>query len=265
MDGKPLGILAGAATIFFAYIGFDSVSNHAEDARRPSRDIPFVIIASLLICTVLYIGVGTVLTGMKHYSQIPEKASVAAVFKEKGLVWAQFLISLSAVVAIASVMLVAMLSQTRILLAMGRGGLLPGNFCTTLHKRFGTPWKTTILMGVFVALLSSLMPLQFLTELINIGTLFAFVMVCGGVLVLRRTAPNANRPFRVPFGLVIPVLGILTCLLLMFSLPGGNWLRLAVWLQIGLVIYFSYGRRRSVMHEAPPIQVPEPGDVGREA
>jgi APA family basic amino acid/polyamine antiporter len=245
--GKPVGILAGAATIFFAYIGFDSVSNHAEDARRPARDIPVGIIASLLICTALYIGVGTVLTGMVPYQEIPEKASIAAVFKEKGLVWAQFWVAVSAVVAIVSVMLVTMLSQTRILMAMGRGGLLPASFFATLHRRFGTPWKSTILMGVFVGLLSSLLPLQFLTGLINIGTLFAFVIVCGGVLVLRRTDPEAKRPFRVPFGPVIPVLGILTCLLLMCSLPGGNWLRLGVWLLIGMAVYFGYGARHSVM------------------
>ncbi|MBV9928556.1 MAG: amino acid permease [Acidobacteria bacterium] len=259
--GKPVGILAGAATIFFAYIGFDSVSNHAEDARRPSRDIPIGIIASLLLCTVLYIGVGAVLTGMKHYSEIPEKASVAAVFEEKGLVWAQFLVALSAVIAIVSVMLVTMLSQTRIMLAMGRGRLLPEKFCTTLHGRFGTPWKSTVFVGVFVALLSSLLPLQFLTELINIGTLFAFVIVCGGVLVLRRTDPHTPRPFRVPFGPVIPVLGIVTCLVLMFSLPPGNWVRLGVWLLIGLAVYFGYGRRRSAMREAPAPPVPDADGV----
>lgn len=255
--GKPVGILAAAATIFFAYIGFDSVSNHAEDARRPNRDIPFGIIASLLLCTVLYIGVGVVLTGMVPYYRLPEKASVAAIFGGKGLIWAQFLISLSAVIAIVSVMLVTMLSQTRILLAMGRGGLLPGNFFATLHKRFGTPWKSTILMGIFVGLLSSLLPLQFLTELISIGTLLAFVIVCGGVLILRRTDPSANRPFRVPFGPIIPILGILTCLLLMFSLPGGNWLRLGIWLLIGLAVYFGYGRRHSVMHEISSPRVSE--------
>jgi len=248
--GNPVGMLAGAAAMFFAYIGFDSVSNHAEEARAPERDIPLAIIASLALCTVLYIGVGAVLTGMTTYDKIDVKAPIATAFGEKGLIWAQALISAGAVIAIISVMLVTMLSQTRILLAMGRGGLLPRNFFAALHQRFGTPWKSTVLTGIFVGLLSSLLPVQILTELINIGTLFAFVVVCSGVLILRWTAPLAERPFRTPFVPLIPILGILTCLLLMFSLPGENWLRLGVWLLIGLVIYFGYGRRHSVMRKS---------------
>lgn len=243
----PVGIMAGAAAMFFAYIGFDSVSNHAEDARNPARDIPLGIILSLVICTVLYIGMGVVLTGMMPYGEISVQAPIAEAFRVKGLFWAQALISIGAVAAIISVMLVTMLSQTRILMAMGRGGLLPRKFFASIHKGFGTPWKSTILTGVFVGLLSSLLPVQILADLINIGTLFAFVIVCAAVLILRRTAPDAERPFRVPFGPLIPIMGILACILLMLSLPGENWLRLGVWLGIGLLVYFLYGKRHSVM------------------
>lgn len=244
---RPVGIIAGAAAMFFAYIGFDSVSNHAEDARVPKRDIPLGIIASLVICTVLYIGVGTVLTGMIPYEQLSERAPIADAFMQKGLPWAQALIAIGAVTAIISVMLVTMLSQTRILMAMGRGGLLPRNFFSALHKRFGTPWKSTILTGIFVGLMSALLPVQILADLINIGTLMAFLIVCAAVLILRVTAPHAERPFRVPFVPLIPISGILTCLVLMFSLPGENWLRLGGWLLLGLLIYFLYGKRHSVM------------------
>lgn len=245
--GQPLGMLAGAAIIFFAYIGFDSVSTHAEEARRPERDVPVGIIASLLICTVLYMGVGAVLTGMVPYSTLDINAPVSGAFKQVGLTWAQFIISLGALVGITSVVLVTLLSQARILLAMARDGLLPAGFFGDVHPRFRTPWKSTIVTGVFAALLSSLLPLKILSDLVNIGTLLAFVIVCSAVLIMRRTHPNAVRPFRVPLMPLIPILGILTCLILMFSLPAENWLRLGGWLVIGFVIYFGYGRRHSVM------------------
>ena len=245
--GQPLGMLAGAAIIFFSYIGFDSVSTHAEEARRPARDVPIGIIASLLICTTLYMGVGAVLTGMVSYDKISIDAPVSDAFRQVGLRWAQLLISLGAIIGITSVVLVTMLSQARILLAMARDGLLPIGFFGAIHAKFRTPWKGTILTGLFVGLLSSLLPLRILTDLVNIGTLLAFVIVCSSVLIMRRTHPNAARPFRVPFVPLIPILGILTCLLLMFSLPAENWLRLGVWLLIGFAIYFGYGRRHSVM------------------
>jgi APA family basic amino acid/polyamine antiporter len=245
--GQPLGMLAGAAIIFFAYIGFDSVSTHSEEARRPERDVPAAIIASLLICTVLYMGVGAVLTGMVPYTRININAPVSDAFRQVGLTWAQFIISFGALVGITSVVLVTMLSQARILLAMARDGLLPPGFFGAVHARFRTPHKSTILTGVFAALLSSLLPLRVLSDLINIGTLLAFVMVCAAVLIMRRTNPDAERPFRAPFVPLVPILGILTCLLLMFSLPAENWLRLGVWLLIGFLIYFGYGRKHSVM------------------
>ncbi len=245
--GEPLGMLAGAAVIFFAYIGFDSVSTHAEEARRPHRDVPIGIVTSLVLCTVLYIAVAAVLTGMVPYNKINIDAPVSDAFRQVGLPWAQFLISLGALTGITSVLLVMMLSQPRVLLAMARDGLLPTSFFGAVHERFRTPWKSTILTGVFVASLAAFLPLRILAELVNIGTLLAFVIVCAAVLIMRRTHPEAERPFRAPLVPLTPILGIATCLLLMFSLPAENWLRLFVWLALGFVIYFAYGRHHSVM------------------
>ena len=245
--GEPLGMLAGAATIFFAYIGFDSVSTHAEEARNPQKDVPIGIIVSLVLCTVLYIAVAGVLTGMVPYDKINIDAPVSDAFRQAGLPWAQLLVSLGALTGITSVLLVMMLSQPRVWLAMARDGLVPPSFFGAIHERFRTPWKSTILTGVVVSSMASLFPLRILADMTNIGTLLAFVIVCAAVLIMRVRHPEAPRPFRAPFSPVTPVLGILTCLLLMFSLPSENWLRLVVWLLIGFIIYFGYGRRHSVM------------------
>jgi len=245
--GAPLGILAGAAIIFFAYIGFDSVSTHAEEARRPSRDVPIGIIASLIICTVLYIVVSAVLTGMVHYDKININAPVSDAFAQKGLPWAQRLIDVGAITGITSVLLVMMLSQPRVLLAMARDGLVPTSFFGAVHEKFRTPYKSTMLTGLFVATMAAFLPLRILAELTNIGTLLAFVIVCSAVLIMRRTHPEAERPFRAPFVPLVPILGILSCLVLMFSLPVENWWRLIGWLGIGFLIYFGYGRHHSVM------------------
>lgn len=241
----PTGMLAGAATIFFAYIGFDSISTHAEEAKNPQRDVPIAIIGSLVICTILYILVAAVLTGMVPFKQIPDKAPVASAFRAVDMKFAGGVISLGAVAGMTSVLLVMMLSQPRVLLAMARDGLLPEKFFGAVHEKFRTPYKSTILTGVLVALASSLLPRKALADMVNIGTLLAFVLVCVAVMIMRRTNPNAERPFRAPFGPVIPVLGIITCLVLMLSLGPHNWLRLAVWLGIGMVIYFCYGKRHS--------------------
>ena len=246
--GKPLGMLAGAAISFIAYIGFDSVSTHAEEARNPRRDVPIGIIASLLICTVLYCAVSAILTGMVPSSELETRAPVAAAFRQVGLSWARYIISAGALAGITSVLLVLMLSQPRVLLAMARDRLLPPGFFGAVHPRFRTPWKSTMLTGFVVCLMAGLLPLRFLMELVNIGTLLAFSIVCGAVLVMRRTHPEAERPFRAPLVPLVPILGILMCLLLMFSLPWENWLRLGVWLVIGLAIYFGYGRRRSLLN-----------------
>ncbi len=243
--GKPIGMLAGAATIFFAYIGFDSVSTHAEEAKKPQRDVPIGIIASLILCTILYIAVSAVLTGMVGYDKINIDAPVSDAFGQRGIKWAQGVISLGALTGITSVILVMMLSQPRITLAMARDGLLPRSFFGAVHERFRTPWKATILCGLAVALLGGFLPLRILADLVNIGTLLAFVMVCAAVLIMRRLQPNAPRPFRCPLVPIVPILGILICVMLMFSLPVENWWRLAIWLAAGFVIYFAYGRHHS--------------------
>jgi len=245
--GVPLGMFAGAAVIFFAYIGFDSVSTHAEEAKNPQRDVPIGIIASLVLCTLLYIAVTGIITGMVPFDKISVEAPLSNAFAQVGLPWAQFLISVGAVAGITSVLLVLMLSQPRVLLAMARDGLVPKSFFGAVHEKFRTPYKSTILTGITVATMAALIPLRVLAELVNIGTLLAFVIVCIAVMIMRKTHPDARRPFRCPWVPAIPILGIIFCLLLMFSLPTENWIRLFVWLALGLVIYFAYGRRHSVM------------------
>jgi APA family basic amino acid/polyamine antiporter len=245
--GEPVGMLAGAAIIFFAYIGFDSVSTHAEEAKNPQRDVPIGIIASLLICTVLYIAVVAVLTGMVPYDQLSKDAGVSDAFAKKDMGWAEVIVALAGVAGITSVLLVMMLSAPRVFLAMARDGLVPHKFFADVHPRFRTPWKSTIAIGIFVALLAGLLPIDALLHLTNIGTLFAFVIVCGAVLIMRRTDPEAPRPFRCPMVPLVPILGIGCCLILMLSLPASNWWRLFAWLGIGLVIYFAYGKRHSIL------------------
>jgi APA family basic amino acid/polyamine antiporter len=247
--GSPVGMLAGAAIIFFAYIGFDSVSTHTEEAKNPQRDVPIGIITSLIVCTVLYIAVVAVLTGMVKYNQLDIHAPVSFAFQQKGIGWAEGLIATAGVAGITSVLLVMMLSGPRVFLAMARDGLLPKNVFGVVHPKFRTPWKSTILIGIFVATLAGFLPIDSLLHLTNIGTLLAFVIVCAAVLIMRRTNPQAERPFRCPWVPFVPVMGILTCLMLMFSLPVANWWRLFTWLGLGLTIYFLYGRKHSVMHD----------------
>jgi APA family basic amino acid/polyamine antiporter len=242
------GTLSGAAYVFFAYIGFDSISTHAEEARNPDRDVPIGILASLAICTTLYIAVAAVLTGMVRYDQIDIDAPIAHAFANYGLGAATMLISFGAVAGITSVLLVMMLSQARVLLAMARDGLIPPRFFAAVHPRFRTPYRSTVLVGVIVASVAAMLPLQVLAELVNIGTLFAFVIVCTAVLIMRYTRPDVRRPFRTPFVPVVPILGIAANLLLMLSLGWHNWLRLAIWMAIGLVIYATYGARHSHLH-----------------
>lgn len=246
-EGDPIGVLAGAAIIFFAYIGFDSVSTHAEEAKKPQRDVPIGIIASLIVCTVLYIGVVAVLTGMVPYQDLNKDAGVADAFKRAGLGWAEFIISVAGVAGITSVLLVMMLSAPRVFLAMARDGLVPRSVFANVHPRFRTPWISTIIIGVFVAALTGFLPIDALLHLTNIGTLFAFVIVCASVLIMRRTNPDAERPFRCPLVPLVPCLGIGACLVLMLSLPAANWLRLFGWLFLGLLLYFLYGHRHSIL------------------
>jgi APA family basic amino acid/polyamine antiporter len=257
------GVLKGSAYIFFAYIGFDSVSTHAEEARNPQRDVPIGIIASLTLCTLLYILVAGVLTGMVPYHQIDIDAPVAHAFGARGLPVAVFLISLGAIVGITSVLLVLLLSQARILLAMARDGLIPRNFFGAVHPRFRTPHKATVLTGIIVAIVAALFPLKLLADLVNIGTLMAFVIVCAAVMVMRRTHPDLPRPFRTPWVPLVPVLGIASNLLMMLYLGWENWLRLGVWLAVGLAIYFAYGRRHSTMAIELARELKESGVGGR--
>ena len=252
--GRPLGMLAGAALAFFSYIGFDSISTHSEEAKNPQRDVPIGIITSLLICTVLYVAVIAILTGMVPYNMLDINSPVSTAFKQAGLPWAQFLISLGAMTGITSVMLVMMLSQPRVLLAMARDGLLPQSFFGAVHDKFRTPWKSTILTGIFVGALAAFLPISVLLMLVNMGTLLAFVIVCAAVLIMRRTHPDAKRPFRAPFVPVTPISGILCCLLLMFSLPSENWWRLVIWLILGMTIYVFYGRKHSKLAQHPNLK-----------
>ncbi|MFM7162152.1 MAG: amino acid permease [Planctomycetaceae bacterium] len=245
--GQPVGMLAGAAIIFFAYIGFDSVSTHAEEAKNPQRDVPLAIVASLLICTVLYVAVVAVLTGMVSYKDIDKDAGVSKAFASVGLGWAEVIIAIAGVAGITSVLLVMMLSAPRVFLAMARDGLVPKSFFSDVHPTFQTPWKSTILIGLFVCLLAGFLPIDALLHLTNIGTLFAFVIVCAAVWMMRGIDPDAHRPFRCPLVPLIPLAGILLCLMLMFSLPAENWYRLIGWLGLGLAIYFLYGKHHSVL------------------
>ncbi len=242
------GVWTGASLIFFAYIGFDAISTAAEECRDPGRDMPRGILASLGICTLLYVAAGLVLTGMIPFGKLVGVADpLAAAFSFAGQGWAAGLLAFGAVVALTSVLLVFQLGQPRILMAMSRDGLLSPWFAR-IHPRYRTPHVTTILTGVFVAFFSAIANIDEIVQLTNIGTLFAFILVSIGILVLRAREPDRPRKFRVPFSPVTPVLGILMCLFLMQGLPGVTWIRFGLWLLIGLVLYFTYGRRQSRLH-----------------
>jgi len=233
------GVMSGAAIVFFAFIGFDAVSTTAEETRNPQRDMPIGIIASLIICTILYVLMAAVITGMRKYTTyFGDPAAVATAFA--GYPWAQALISAGAIAGITSVLLVFQLGQPRIFMAMARDGLLPQYFAK-IHPRFRTPHVTTIWTGIFVGGVAAVVDIGSLSDLTNIGTLFAFILVCLGVMILRRKEPNRPRPFRVPMSPVFPILGVIFCLILMMSLPLETWIRFFVWLGIGLLIYFFYG------------------------
>jgi len=238
------GVGAAAAIIFFAYIGFDAVSTTAEEARNPQRDIPIGIIASLIICTVLYVIVAAILTGIIPYAQIDVHAPVAEALRLAGFHWGAAIVATGAVAGITSVLFVMMIGQIRVFFAMSRDGLL-GPWLSSVHPRFGTPHHATVLTGVGIAVLAAFIPIGEAADMTNIGTLFAFVLVCGGVLILRRTQPNHPRPFRIPFMPWIPLLGIAACLGLMAFLPMMTWIRFVVWSAIGVVTYFWYGVKHS--------------------
>jgi APA family basic amino acid/polyamine antiporter len=241
------GIGAGAAYIFFAYIGFDAVSTTAQEAKNPQRDLPIGIIASLLACTVLYILVAAVLTGMVRWQDVNIEAPIARAFLDRGLTTASHVITLGALAGLTSVMLVMLLGQTRVLYAMAKDGLLPRKFFAAVHPRFRTPWKNTILVGSLAAIVGSLTPIDDIGKMVNIGTLLAFVIVSIAVLVLRHTNPGQPRPFRTPWVPVVPILGIIANGYMMYKLGWINWARLIIWLIIGLIVYFTYSRKHSLL------------------
>jgi APA family basic amino acid/polyamine antiporter len=249
------GVMSGAAIVFFAFIGFDAVSTTAEETKNPQRDMPIGIIASLIICTLLYVLVSVVLTGIKKYTvYLNDSAAVATAFASKP--WAQALVSAGALAGTTSVLLVFQLGQPRIFMAMARDGLLPQYFAR-IHRRFRTPHITTIWTGVVVAAVAAVVDIGSLADLTNIGTLFAFILVCIGVVILRRTEANRPRPFRVPLVPVFPILGVFLCFVLMLSLPVETWIRFFVWLVIGLAIYFLYSIRHSKLRSGEDTGITE--------
>jgi basic amino acid/polyamine antiporter, APA family len=250
------GVGEGAAYIFFAYIGFDAVSTTAQEAKNPRRDLPIGIITSLLVCTVLYILVAGVLTGMVPWNDINIEAPIAKAFSDRGLNVASNIVVIGALAGLTSVMLVMLLGQTRVLYAMANDGLLPKSFFAAIHPRFRTPYKNTILVGLLAAIVGSLTPIDDIGKMVNIGTLLAFVIVCIAVLILRRTNPGQARPFRTPWVPVIPILGIVVNGYMMYKLGWVNWARLIIWLVIGLVVYFTYSRYHSRVQAAAAAAVP---------
>jgi len=241
------GVLRAAGVVFFAYIGFDAVSTAAQEARNPQRDMPIGILGSLAICTVLYILVSYVLVGMVDYRQLNVPDPIAVGIDATGIEWLQPLVKLGALMGLSSVILVSILGQSRIFYTMSRDGLLPP-FMGIVHPRRQTPHVALIVIGVFVAVGAALVPLRVVGELVSIGTLLAFLLVSVGVWVLRRREPEIPRPFRTPWVPFVPLLSAACCLVLMLGLPGDTWIRLVVWLVIGLTIYFSYGRHHSALN-----------------
>ncbi|MFI8368020.1 amino acid permease [Streptomyces sp. NPDC085466] len=239
-----MGIFTAASIVFFAFIGFDVVATAAEETKLPQRDMPRGILGSLLICTVLYVAVALVVTGMQHYTELSVSAPLADAFKSVGHPFYAGVISFGAAVGLTTVCLILLLGQTRVFFAMSRDGLLPRFFSVT-HPRFKTPYRPTILLGVVIAIVAGFTSINELATLVNIGTLFAFVMVAAGVIVLRRTRPDLHRAFRTPWVPVLPIVSIAASLWLMLNLPGETWFRFAVWMALGVVVYFAYGRRHS--------------------
>jgi basic amino acid/polyamine antiporter, APA family len=256
-----LGIGFGAAIVFFAFIGFDVIATAAEEVRRPQRDLPIGILGSLAICTALYVAVSLVLTGLLRYTELNDAAPMAKALKANGLDLAASLVSLGALAGLTTVILVLMMGQARVLFAMCRDRLLPEGLAK-VHPTFRTPWLISLLTGTVIAVITALVDLETLADLVNIGTLFAFVLVSIGVVVLRRTRPDLERSFRTPAVPLVPALAVLACLFLMLNLGTHTWLRFLAWMAIGLVVYFLYGRRRSRVTAGGQAL---PGGDGREA
>jgi len=240
------GIVSGAGVIFFAYIGFDAVSTAAQEAKRPQRDMPVGIIGSLLVCTVLFVLYSYVLTGVVNYKELNVAAPLSIALTRIPIPWLSTAMNLAVLAGLTSVMLVMLLGQSRVFYTMSRDGLLPPLF-SSVHPKFRTPWRCNLVLMLFVGLFAAFAPISVVGKMTSIGTLFAFVIVCGGILIMRRTQPFVPRPFKTPLVPLVPVLGILTNLFLMSGLGWSNWARLVVWLVIGLAIYFGYSRRHSIV------------------
>jgi APA family basic amino acid/polyamine antiporter len=245
------GIARAASVIFFAYIGFDAVSTAAQEAKNPQKDMPIGIMGSLAICTVLYILVSGILTAVVPYTSLNVSDPVAVGIDATGVKWGIYLVKTGAVFGLGTVMLVMLLGQSRVFYSMAHDGLLP-KWAGKVHPRFRTPYISTIIVGIFVAFFGALLPINILGELVSIGTLLAFVIVSAGVWILRRRRPELHRPFKTPWVPFVPIMGIVISGLLMLSLPFDTWLRLIVWLVIGLTLYFTYGRHHSNLANSQP-------------
>lgn len=243
------GVLTAATIVFFAYIGFDAVSTQAGEAINPKKDIPFAIIASLIICTVLYIAVSLVLTGMVPYNQLDLKAPVASAFAVAGIDWAVYLITIAATAGLMSVMLVMMLGQTRIFLGMAKDGLLPKNMFGSLHPKFKTPYKSTILVGFIVSIVAALTPIDKVSEMCSMGTLLAFAMVCLAVLILRVKQPELDRPYKTPFIYFVAPMGVAFNIFLMSQVRENTWYAFLIWGTLGVIVYFLYSRKNSNLNK----------------
>jgi basic amino acid/polyamine antiporter, APA family len=253
-NGFP-GVIAGAATIFYAYIGFDAVSCAAEETKNPQRDIPIGVIGSLIICTILYILVTTVITGAVPLSEINHEAAVVGVMNKMGFGWASLAVSIGAIAGLTSVLLVLQMAGVRVFYAIARDGLLPKSLAK-IHPKFKTPHICTIIVGLFGAIGSGLLPISLLAEMCNIGTLGAFLIVCLGVAILRKTEPNRHRPFKTPGGIAVPIVGILGCLFVMSGLPALTWMTTIIWFILGLIIYLTYGMKHSTLNPNAPANKP---------
>jgi len=243
------GVLRGAGVVFFVFIGFDIVATMAQETKNPQRNMPIGILGSLLVCTVLFILFGYVMTGLANYTEFKDSAApVAVAIANTPYEWLGIAIILAILIGYTSVILVDLLGQSRVFYSMSKDGLLPKVF-SQLHPKFQTPSKSNWVLCIFISLFAGLVPISVVGEMTSIGTLLAFVMVCLGILILRKQQPDAERPFRTPFVPLVPILGIVTCLVMMFSLPFDTWLRLFVWLAIGFAIYFFYGRKNSKLRQ----------------
>jgi APA family basic amino acid/polyamine antiporter len=242
------GVVTAATIVFFAYIGFDAVSTQSGEAINPKKDVPFAIISSLVICTVLYILVSLVLTGMVKYDQLDMKAPVASAFSAVGLTWAVYIITIAAVAGLTSVMLVMMLGQTRIFLGMAKDGLLPRGMFAAIHPKFKTPYRSTILVGAIISVVASVTPINTVSEMCSMGTLLAFAMISGAVWILRKREPNLERPYKTPALPVVATLGMAFNLFLMTQVRQNTWIAFIIWGTLGIIVYFAYSRRHSNLH-----------------